>query len=63
MYHINKSGTQNVVDAKNLFDALRTQQAIQAPNTVRQKIGRVTVRDAAGSKRKAVPWWAIRPGE
>jgi outer membrane protein TolC len=36
LYRINKSGTQNVVDAKNLFDALRPLQAIQALNTARQ---------------------------
>jgi outer membrane protein TolC len=35
LYRINKSGTQNVVDAKNLFDALRPLQAIQALNTAR----------------------------
>lgn len=36
LYRINKSGIQNVVDAKNLFDALRPLQAIQALNTARQ---------------------------
>jgi outer membrane protein TolC len=36
MYRINKSGTQNVVGANNLFDALRPLQAIQALNTARQ---------------------------
>lgn len=32
LYRINKEGTQNVVDAKNLFDALRPLQAIQVLN-------------------------------
>lgn len=36
LYRINKSGTQNVVGANNLFDALRPLQAIQALNTARQ---------------------------
>lgn len=35
LYRINKSGTQNVVGANNLFDALRPLQAIQALNTAR----------------------------
>ncbi|MGL4420329.1 MAG: TolC family protein, partial [Gemmataceae bacterium] len=36
LYRINKEGTFNVVDAKNLFDALRPLQAIQALNGARQ---------------------------
>ena len=36
LYRINKEGTFNVVDAKNLFDALRPLQAIQALNQARQ---------------------------
>ncbi len=36
LYRINKEGTINVVDAKNLFDALRPLQAIQALNQARQ---------------------------
>lgn len=36
LYRINKSGTENVVGANNLFDALRPLQAIQALNTARQ---------------------------
>ena len=35
LYRTNKSGTQNVVDAKNLFDALRPLQAIQVLNQSR----------------------------
>jgi outer membrane protein TolC len=35
LYRIAKEGTLNVVDAKNLFDALRPLQAIQALNTAR----------------------------
>ena len=35
LYRINKEGTTNVVDAKNLFDALRPLQAIQALNQAR----------------------------
>jgi len=36
LYRINKEGTFNVVDAKNLFDALRPLQAIQVLNQARQ---------------------------
>ena len=36
LYRINKEGTLNVVDAKNLFDALRPLQAIQVLNQARQ---------------------------
>lgn len=36
LYRINKEGTLNVVDAKNLFDALRPLQAIQTLNQARQ---------------------------
>ena len=36
LYRINKEGTFNVVDAKNLFDALRPLHAIQALNQARQ---------------------------
>lgn len=36
LYRINKEGTLNVVDAKNLFDALRPLQAIQTLNQSRQ---------------------------
>ncbi len=35
LYRINKEGTLNVVDAKNLFDALRPLQAIQTLNQAR----------------------------
>ncbi|MEO2090398.1 MAG: TolC family protein, partial [Gemmataceae bacterium] len=35
LYRINRSGTQNLVDTKNLFDALRPLQSIQALNTAR----------------------------
>jgi outer membrane protein TolC len=35
LYRINKEGTMNVVDAKNLFDALRPLQAIQVLNQAR----------------------------
>jgi outer membrane protein TolC len=35
LYRINKEGTLNVVDAKNLFDALRPLQAIQVLNQAR----------------------------
>ena len=35
LYRINKEGTFNVVDAKNLFDALRPLQAIQSLNQAR----------------------------
>lgn len=37
LYRINKEGTLNVVDAKNLFDALRPLQAIQVLNQARQQ--------------------------
>lgn len=37
LYRINKEGTINVVDAKNLFDALRPLQAIQVLNQSRQQ--------------------------
>jgi outer membrane protein TolC len=36
LYRINKEGILNVVDAKNLFDALRPLQAIQVLNQARQ---------------------------
>jgi outer membrane protein TolC len=36
LYRINKEGTLNVVDTKNLFDALRPLQAIQTLNQARQ---------------------------
>jgi len=36
LYRINKEGTLNVVDAKNLFDALRPLQAIQLLNLARR---------------------------
>ncbi len=36
LYRISKEGVLNVVDAKNLFDALRPLQAIQALNQARQ---------------------------
>jgi outer membrane protein TolC len=36
LYRINKEGTFNVIDAKNLFDALRPLQAIQSLNQARQ---------------------------
>lgn len=36
LYRISKEGTTNVVDAKNLFDALRPLQAIQILNQARQ---------------------------
>jgi len=36
LYRISKEGTTNVVDAKNLFDALRPLQAIQVLNQARQ---------------------------
>ncbi len=36
LYRISKEGTMNVVDAKNLFDALRPLQAIQALNQAQQ---------------------------
>lgn len=36
LYRISREGTFNVVDAKNLFDALRPLQAIQALNQARQ---------------------------
>ena len=36
LYRINKEGTLNVVEAKNLFDALRPLQAIQTLNQARQ---------------------------
>lgn len=36
LYRINKEGTLNVVDAKNLFDALRPLQAIQVLNQAQQ---------------------------
>jgi outer membrane protein TolC len=36
LYRINKEGTFNVIDAKNLFDALRPLQAIQLLNQSRQ---------------------------
>lgn len=38
LYRINKEGTLNVVDAKNLFDALRPLQAIQLLNQARQNL-------------------------
>lgn len=38
LYRINKEGTLNVVDAKNLFDALRPLQAIQTLNQARQNL-------------------------
>ena len=36
LYRINKEGTLNVIDAKNLFDALRPLQSIQTLNQARQ---------------------------
>jgi len=36
LYRINKEGTFNVIDAKNLFDALRPLQSIQTLNQARQ---------------------------
>jgi outer membrane protein TolC len=43
LYRINKDGTSNIVDAKNLFDALRPLQAIQALNQARQQYLAATI--------------------
>jgi outer membrane protein TolC len=37
LYRINKDGTSNLVDTKNLFDALRPLQAIQLLHNARQQ--------------------------